>query len=62
MNVMMPGIRLKFPHRSRMHEALDIWCIVTSCITAHYDTPIPLEHEYPTNSQCSSSFSIRKGS
>ena len=29
---------------------------------AQYDTPIPLEHEYPTNSQCSPSFSIRKGS
>ena len=28
MYVMMPGIRLKFPHRPTMREALDIWCIV----------------------------------
>ena len=26
-----------------------------------YDTPIPLEHECTTNSQCSPSFSIGKG-
>ena len=29
---------------------------------AQYETPIPLEHEYARNSQCSPSFSIRKGS
>ena len=29
---------------------------------AQYDTPIPLEQECATNSQCSPSFSIRKGS
>ena len=34
----------------------------TPCITSSVDTPIPLEHEYPTNSQCSPLFSIRKGS
>ena len=27
-----------------------------------YDTPIPLEQDCATNSQCSPSFSIRKGS
>ena len=31
-------------------------------LRAQYDTPIPLEHEWATNSQCSPSFSICKGS
>ena len=42
MYVMMPGIRLKFPHRSTMHEVLDIWCIVDS---VHQElSTIPLSH------------------
>ena len=40
--VMMPGIRLKFLHRSTMHEALDIWCIVTACITSSVRYPYPI--------------------
>ena len=36
--------------------------LLTTCIRTQYDTPIPLEHECTTNSQCSPSFSIRKGS
>ena len=60
MYVMMPGIRLKFPHRSTMHEAYGVLSLLAS--RAQYDNPIPLEHEYPTNSQCSPSFSIRKRS
>ena len=31
-------------------------------LRAQYDTPIPLEHECAKNSQCSPSFSTRKGS
>ena len=63
MHVMMPEIRLKFPHRSTMHEGIRymVYCRLLAS-GAQYDTPIPLEHEYPTNSQCSPSFSIRKGS
>ena len=62
MYAIMPEIRLKIPRRSTMHEALDIWCIVLLASGAQYDTPIPLEQEWATNSQCSPSFSIRKGS
>ena len=46
MCVMMPGIRLQFPHRSAMHEALDIWCMVESL--HHELSTIPLSH-YSTN-------------
>ena len=39
MYVMMPGIRLKFPHRSTIHEAYGVLSLLAS--RAQYDTPIP---------------------
>ena len=47
MYVMMPGIRLKFPYRFTMHEALDIWCIITACITSLVRYPYPIRARIP---------------